>query len=156
MWNAYAEMGLMALPFAEEDGGLGGTPVETMIVMESLGKERDLDGKVRPLDLLDSSKEDKWRIGVDGRRKIIRDEGYAIGNDAPSADMLDMPEHPRAGSGKAQAAAGDGVPNANRSGRDRALIGHQLWDWQGKDRGHVGNSRETVHDVETSLHCFSR
>jgi pimeloyl-CoA dehydrogenase small subunit len=38
MWGRYAEMGLMALPFAEEDGGLGGTPVETMIVMEALGK----------------------------------------------------------------------------------------------------------------------
>ena len=38
MWNAYAEMGLMALPFAEEDGGLGGSPVETMIVMEALGR----------------------------------------------------------------------------------------------------------------------
>lgn len=37
MWNAYAEMGLLALPFAEEDGGLGGSPVETMIVMEALG-----------------------------------------------------------------------------------------------------------------------
>jgi pimeloyl-CoA dehydrogenase small subunit len=30
-------MGLMALPFAEEDGGIGGGPVETMIVMEALG-----------------------------------------------------------------------------------------------------------------------
>jgi pimeloyl-CoA dehydrogenase small subunit len=38
MWNAYAEMGLMALPFAEEDGGLGGSPVESMIVMEALGR----------------------------------------------------------------------------------------------------------------------
>ncbi|MBO6900137.1 MAG: acyl-CoA dehydrogenase family protein [Rhizobiaceae bacterium] len=38
MWNSYAEMGLMALPFAEEDGGLGGSPVETMIVMEALGR----------------------------------------------------------------------------------------------------------------------
>lgn len=38
MWNAQAEMGLMALPFAEEDGGIGGGPVETMIVMEALGK----------------------------------------------------------------------------------------------------------------------
>ena len=27
MWGAYAEMGLMALPFAEADGGLGATPV---------------------------------------------------------------------------------------------------------------------------------
>ena len=37
MWGRYAEMGLMALPFAEDDGGLGGTPVETMLVMEALG-----------------------------------------------------------------------------------------------------------------------
>lgn len=43
MWAAYAEMGLMALPFAEEDGGLGGSPVETMIVMESLGKALALE-----------------------------------------------------------------------------------------------------------------
>ena len=38
MWGAYAEMGLMALPFAEEHGGIGGGPVETMIVMEALGR----------------------------------------------------------------------------------------------------------------------
>jgi pimeloyl-CoA dehydrogenase small subunit len=37
MWGNYAAMGLMALPFAEEDGGIGGGPVETMIVMEALG-----------------------------------------------------------------------------------------------------------------------
>jgi len=38
MWAAYAEMGLMALPFAEEHGGIGGGPVETMIVMEAFGR----------------------------------------------------------------------------------------------------------------------
>ncbi|WP_127599425.1 acyl-CoA dehydrogenase family protein [Nitratireductor alexandrii] len=38
MWGHYAEMGLMALPFAEEDGGIGGGAVETMIVMEALGR----------------------------------------------------------------------------------------------------------------------
>ena len=38
MWGAYAEMGLMALPFAEDHGGIGGGPVETMIVMEALGR----------------------------------------------------------------------------------------------------------------------
>ncbi|MGI6851101.1 acyl-CoA dehydrogenase family protein [Mesorhizobium sp. 1B3] len=38
MWARYAEMGLMALPFAESDGGIGGGPVETMIVMEALGQ----------------------------------------------------------------------------------------------------------------------
>lgn len=42
-WSALAEMGLMALPFAEEDGGLGGGPVETMIVMEALGAALSLE-----------------------------------------------------------------------------------------------------------------
>jgi pimeloyl-CoA dehydrogenase small subunit len=37
MWAQYAELGLLALPFAEEDGGFGGGPVETMIVMEAFG-----------------------------------------------------------------------------------------------------------------------
>ncbi len=43
MWSHYAEMGLMALPFAEADGGLGGSAVETAIVMESLGKALALE-----------------------------------------------------------------------------------------------------------------
>jgi len=37
IWSAYAELGILGLPFAEEDGGFGGGPVETMIVMEALG-----------------------------------------------------------------------------------------------------------------------
>ena len=43
IWRQMAEMGLMALPFAEEDGGIGGGAVETMIVMESLGKALALE-----------------------------------------------------------------------------------------------------------------
>ena len=38
MWNKYAELGLLALPFAEEDGGIGGGATETMIVMEAFGR----------------------------------------------------------------------------------------------------------------------
>lgn len=37
-WNQFAELGWLALPFAEEDGGLGFGLPETMIVMEELGK----------------------------------------------------------------------------------------------------------------------
>jgi pimeloyl-CoA dehydrogenase small subunit len=37
MWSKYAELGILALPFAEADGGIGGGPVETMLVMEALG-----------------------------------------------------------------------------------------------------------------------
>jgi pimeloyl-CoA dehydrogenase small subunit len=38
IWRAFAEMGLLALPFSEDDGGLGAGPVETMLTMESFGK----------------------------------------------------------------------------------------------------------------------
>lgn len=38
MWSAFAELGLLGLPFAEEHGGFGGGPVETMIVMEAFGR----------------------------------------------------------------------------------------------------------------------
>lgn len=38
MWQQYAELGLLALPFAEEDGGIGGGATETMLVMEAFGK----------------------------------------------------------------------------------------------------------------------
>ncbi len=37
-WQQFAELGWLALPFAEEDGGFGGTPVDTMILMEEFGK----------------------------------------------------------------------------------------------------------------------
>jgi pimeloyl-CoA dehydrogenase small subunit len=38
VWSKLAEQGLLGLPFSEDDGGFGAGPVETMIVMEALGK----------------------------------------------------------------------------------------------------------------------
>src|SRR3979411_20123 len=38
LWGKLAEQGLLGLPFAEDDGGFGAGSVETMIVMEALGK----------------------------------------------------------------------------------------------------------------------
>ena len=38
IWSAYAELGLLGLPFEETLGGFGGGAVETMIVMESFGR----------------------------------------------------------------------------------------------------------------------
>src|SRR6202012_1698666 len=38
VWRKLAEEGLLGLPFSEEDGGFGAGAVETMIVMEALGK----------------------------------------------------------------------------------------------------------------------
>ena len=38
IWNKFAEQGLLGLPFSEADGGFGAGAVETMIVMEALGR----------------------------------------------------------------------------------------------------------------------
>jgi pimeloyl-CoA dehydrogenase small subunit len=38
LWARYAELGLLGLPFAESEGGFGGSAVDTMIVMESFGR----------------------------------------------------------------------------------------------------------------------
>jgi pimeloyl-CoA dehydrogenase small subunit len=43
LWKQYADLGLTALPFAEEHGGIGGGPVETMIVMEAFGRALALE-----------------------------------------------------------------------------------------------------------------
>jgi pimeloyl-CoA dehydrogenase small subunit len=37
-WRQFAELGLAAVPFAEEHGGIGGGAVETMIIMEAFGR----------------------------------------------------------------------------------------------------------------------
>src|SRR6218665_3375386 len=42
-WATYAELGLLALPFSEEHGGLGGNSVDAMIVMETLGTNLALE-----------------------------------------------------------------------------------------------------------------
>jgi pimeloyl-CoA dehydrogenase small subunit len=38
LWSRYAELGLLALPFAEADGGFGGGGVATLLVMGAMGR----------------------------------------------------------------------------------------------------------------------
>lgn len=37
-WKSMSDLGWLALPFSEADGGFGGTPIDTMIVMEQFGQ----------------------------------------------------------------------------------------------------------------------
>ena len=37
-WEAFAELGLLAAPFSEAVGGLGGGPLSTMIIMQEFGR----------------------------------------------------------------------------------------------------------------------
>src|SRR5262249_27639784 len=38
IWKSFADLGWLAAPFAEDQGGLGGGPVEAAIMMEGFGK----------------------------------------------------------------------------------------------------------------------
>jgi alkylation response protein AidB-like acyl-CoA dehydrogenase len=38
LWQTYAELGWTAVPFAEEEGGLGGGPIELMLMMQQFGR----------------------------------------------------------------------------------------------------------------------
>ncbi|MCZ6657275.1 MAG: acyl-CoA dehydrogenase family protein, partial [Gammaproteobacteria bacterium] len=37
-WSTMAELGWLGLPFAETDGGFGGSQIDTMLLMEQFGK----------------------------------------------------------------------------------------------------------------------
>lgn len=43
MWATFAELGILALPFSDEYDGLNGTSVDSMLVMEILGKSLSLE-----------------------------------------------------------------------------------------------------------------
>src|SRR4051795_1648185 len=43
VWSQYAELGLLGLPFGEDEGGFGGGPVETLIVAEQIGRAITLE-----------------------------------------------------------------------------------------------------------------
>ncbi|BCK53533.1 acyl-CoA dehydrogenase family protein [Nocardia wallacei] len=48
VWSQLAELGVLGLSFGEEDGGMGAGPVETMVVMEEIGR------RLAPEPLLDA------------------------------------------------------------------------------------------------------
>ncbi len=38
LWRQYAELGWLSMPFAEQDGGAGGTTVDVALIMEGIGR----------------------------------------------------------------------------------------------------------------------
>jgi alkylation response protein AidB-like acyl-CoA dehydrogenase len=67
-WTRLAEIGVMALPISEADGGLGGSGIDTMVVMEQIGRalvvEPYLGTVVLPVALLTRGANDIERVGL--------------------------------------------------------------------------------------------
>lgn len=68
LWRDYADLGLLALPFREEDGGIGGGPEEVMLVMEAFGRalavEPYLTGVVMVASLINALADDARRAAL--------------------------------------------------------------------------------------------
>ncbi len=68
LWRTFAELGLLAMPFSEAAGGLGGDGIDLMLIMQALGRglvpEAYLDGLVLPGTLLallaDDTQREHW------------------------------------------------------------------------------------------------
>ncbi|HEU0201943.1 MAG TPA: acyl-CoA dehydrogenase family protein [Burkholderiaceae bacterium] len=97
MWARYAEMGLLGLPFAARHGGMGCGPVETMLVMEALGRALVVEPYVATVILAGS---------------VLRaEEEFAGVNLSPEAKVADE-WIPRIASGTATLALAHAEPKA--------------------------------------------
>ncbi|MCP2274877.1 acyl-CoA dehydrogenase family protein [Nocardia amikacinitolerans] len=71
VWRQLAELGVLGLGFAEEDGGVGAGPVETMVVLEEIGR------RLAPEPLLDAVLLPGALIGLVGsaeqRQRVLPD-----------------------------------------------------------------------------------
>ncbi|HEX3810103.1 MAG TPA: acyl-CoA dehydrogenase family protein [Rhizomicrobium sp.] len=77
-WKRFAELGLLAAPLPEEFGGIGGGPVETLIVMEEFGRALVIEPFAQTVViggtfLGDASKElkDEWLPKIAGGETVI-------------------------------------------------------------------------------------
>ena len=75
LWARLAEMGVLGLPFAEEDGGMGAGPVEVGIVAEELGRV------IAPEPFLTRW---CWPAGWSPPRQRRAAEGHLIGGSPPA------------------------------------------------------------------------
>jgi alkylation response protein AidB-like acyl-CoA dehydrogenase len=70
MWSRLAEMGVLGLPFAEEDGGMGAGPAEVSIVAEEIGRviapEPFVESVVLAGSLVAAAGSDEQRKGILG------------------------------------------------------------------------------------------
>ncbi|GAB2509942.1 acyl-CoA dehydrogenase family protein [Nocardia heshunensis] len=96
IWATFAEIGLLGLTFAEEDGGMGAGPIEAMLVMTELGRS------LAPEPVLDCALLPGWLIST-------------VGDDTQRKDLL-----PRIAEGELKLAFAHGEPGLRWPSADTA------------------------------------
>ena len=83
VWTQMAEMGLLGLPFAEEDGGVGAGPVEIAIVCQEIGGCINPYLANKPIETL--GRDDPfyvslvpWQFNLQNPRSFVIDEQLAL------------------------------------------------------------------------------
>ncbi|MGY1824024.1 acyl-CoA dehydrogenase family protein [Geodermatophilus sp. SYSU D00079] len=84
-WSRMAEMGLLGLPFAEEDGGMGAGPVEVGIVAEEVGRVLAPEPFVEAVVLAGGL---VAAVGTDGQRAAVLGP-LAEGSSVPAAALAE-------------------------------------------------------------------
>jgi alkylation response protein AidB-like acyl-CoA dehydrogenase len=79
-WKTFADLGILALPFPEDFGGLNGNAVDTMLVMEMLGRGLALEPYVSSVVLCggmirDAGSQAQKKNPVAGDRRRRNDAG---------------------------------------------------------------------------------
>nr|WP_298415029.1 acyl-CoA dehydrogenase [uncultured Halomonas sp.] len=96
LWRTFSELGLLAMPFSEEAGGLGGDGIDLMLIMQALGRglvpEAYLDGLIIPGMLLaklaDDSQCERWLTPLlEGEHQLA-----LAWHETASRYDIDMPE----------------------------------------------------------------
>ncbi|APA96883.1 Acyl-CoA dehydrogenase [Nocardia seriolae] len=111
IWATFAEIGLLGLTFAEEDGGMGAGPIEAMLVMTEIGR------RLAPEPLLDCALLPGWLIS-------------ALGADTQRKDLL-----PRIAEGELKLAFAHGEPGLRWPAAEtatRAVRGEDGWRITGR------------------------
>lgn len=87
LWAAYAELGLLGVPFAEEYGGFGGGGVELLVLMQAFGRSLVLEPYLATVVLGGGLIE---RLGSDAQREALL--GAVVGGELKLALAYGEPE----------------------------------------------------------------
>lgn len=106
LWRDMADLGLLGLGFAEEDGGFGGGGVEAMIVAEALGRALSLEPWLATIVLAGGA----LRRGANAAQRAARIPAIVAGEHVMALAHAepDAPRHRLEASGTTAAPHGDG------------------------------------------------